>query len=87
MGVNVQKYLFDLHMYFNVHNELEFDLEHAFEGHIKVKKIFLKIYSTFQNWLKIKIPFVFKVKVMVKVISNVKFFDFFKFIIKNTGYH
>ena len=34
-------------MTFNGHNELEFDLEHDFEGHTKVKKIFLKIYADF----------------------------------------
>ena len=34
-------------MTLNDHNDLEFDSAYEFEGHIKVKKIFLKIYPHF----------------------------------------
>ena len=47
-GVNFQKKnVLDLHMTFNVHNDLAFELNHDFEGHMKVKNIFLKIYPHF----------------------------------------
>ena len=47
MGINFEKNLLDLHMTFNGHNDLDFDLDHDFEGHMKDKKIFLKIYLHF----------------------------------------
>ena len=49
IGVNFQKNVLDLHMTFNSHNDLEFDLYHDFEGHMKVKKIFLKINPIFNS--------------------------------------
>ena len=47
MEVNLEKNVLDLHMTFNVHNDLKFDLYYAFEGYLKFKKIFLKIYPHF----------------------------------------
>ena len=67
-------------MTFNFHNDLVFDFDHDFEGHMKVKNIFLQFNPHFQqlNWLTIEILFVMKIKVMAEVILYVKFFSLLK---------
>ena len=80
-------------MTFNGHNDLEFDIYNDFEGYLKVKDIFKKIYPYFL-WLKcLKMEFYVlvkikvKVMVMVKDILNVKFSALFESVIKNRGFH
>ena len=48
MGINFQNNVLDLHITSNDHNDFEFDLDHHFEGHLKVK-FFLRIAKLVKN--------------------------------------